>query len=358
MRKIFILALCAFTISCTERVVVEIENQTDFSRDSESVELLLSTIEQQLGATNEFVVLNSEGDEIASQVCGDILLFQVDVEPNSVAEYIIKAGKPQEYKVKAYGRLVPERMDDWTWENDKIAFRVYGPALEATGEISNGIDIWVKSTEELIIDKWYQKGYNYHKDQGEGLDCYKVGRTLGSGAMAPVFEDTLRLGRNFVKAELLDSGALRTTVRLDYSPYMAGDVEVSEQRVITLDVGSNFNRIVSTFSTSKPELEVAAAIVLVDGGEVNALENAVSYSGANDLKNGMTHSAIILNDRSILDTLQNHVVLRTQIKSGTPYLYYSGAGWSKSEFPTVESWYKEVENEILRIKNPLKVTIK
>jgi len=28
------------------------------------------------------------------------------------------------------------------WENDRIAFRTYGPALQATGEKAVGYDIW------------------------------------------------------------------------------------------------------------------------------------------------------------------------------------------------------------------------
>jgi len=43
------------------------------------------------------------------------------------------------------GRLVPERKDDFTWENNRSAFRLYGPALKATGEISNGMDFWAET---------------------------------------------------------------------------------------------------------------------------------------------------------------------------------------------------------------------
>ena len=66
---------------------------------------------------------------------------------------------------------------------------VYGPALKATGEISNGMDFWAKRIEGLI-DKWYENDLSgvasYHTDHGEGLDYYKVGRTLGLGMTAPV----------------------------------------------------------------------------------------------------------------------------------------------------------------------------
>jgi hypothetical protein len=47
------------------------------------------------------------------------------------------------------------------------------------------MDFWAKKTESLIIDKWYKDDLagvaSYHEDHGEGLDFYKVGRTLGLG---------------------------------------------------------------------------------------------------------------------------------------------------------------------------------
>ena len=60
---------------------------------------------------------------------------------NGKNEYRITVGKPAHVDPMTYGRFVPERKDDFTWENNRSAFRVYGPALEATGEISNGMDL-------------------------------------------------------------------------------------------------------------------------------------------------------------------------------------------------------------------------
>lgn len=58
---------------------------------------------------------------------------------------------------EAFGRAVPERYDDYAWENNKVAYRLYGPALETSPEklITPGIDVWVKCTEKLVIDEWY-----------------------------------------------------------------------------------------------------------------------------------------------------------------------------------------------------------
>ena len=56
------------------------------------------------------------------------------------------------FPVQAYARYIPERLDDFAWENDKIGHRTYGPALAAMAEpgsgkevlVTSGLDIWCK----------------------------------------------------------------------------------------------------------------------------------------------------------------------------------------------------------------------
>ncbi len=38
------------------------------------------------------------------------------------------------FPIKAFARQVPERLDDFAWENDKVAHRTYGPALAAPAD--------------------------------------------------------------------------------------------------------------------------------------------------------------------------------------------------------------------------------
>ena len=85
-----------------------------------------------------------------------------------------------------YARFVPERLDDVAWENDRIAHRMYGFALNtpaAGGERlrGSGIDVWAKRVSYPIIDRWYAKGHDqFHKDgEGEGLDLYSIGGSRG-----------------------------------------------------------------------------------------------------------------------------------------------------------------------------------
>ena len=131
----------------------------------------------------------------------------------------IVTGVRENYPAEAYGRTVPERYDDYAWENNKVAYRLYGPALETSPEklITPGIDVWVKCTDKLVIDEWYARG-KYHHNFGDGMDCYKVGVTLGSGASLPFVDGKFwMMDHNYATARTLDNGPIRTTVELPYA---------------------------------------------------------------------------------------------------------------------------------------------
>ena len=93
-------------------------------------------------------------------------------QPAGEEEAVVAEQETSEQKVMAYGRFVPEREDDFTWENDKVAFRVYGPNSSGAGPVS-GVDPWFKKVDYAIVDKWYAEhfeGQSYHEDNGEGHD--------------------------------------------------------------------------------------------------------------------------------------------------------------------------------------------
>lgn len=364
MKKLFLsIFAVALLLSCESesKMSVTVENSAAFDRSKESVEVSIDKINAKFGAES-IVAVFENGVEIPSQKVEGALLFQATVAANSSANYEIKAVEAAtEYPIEAYGRLVPERYDDWAWENNRIAFRVYGPALEATGEISNAIDIWLKRTDKMVINRWYVKGINYHIDHGEGLDCYKAGRTLGAGAFAPISkEGNLVLGHNFVKAEAIDNGPIRTSMKLTYAPYSVDGVMVNETRIISLDANSQFNKITSNFDGDFTTLPAGAAIVLreEEGGVVKSLANGVAYSEPVSKANGTTHVAVLLPSKCEVKEIDNHVVATTTISKNRPITYLQGAGWDKFGFATAADWQKAVTRQAEIVASPLKVTVK
>lgn len=296
----------------------------------------------------------------------ETLIFPVSLQAGQTASFQIAVGKPETFTPLVYGRLVPERKDDFTWENNRTAFRVYGPALKATGEISNGMDFWAKKTESLIIDKWYKDDLagvaSYHEDHGEGLDFYKVGRTLGLGMTAPVDNDTLCLGDNFVTAEILDNGPLRITFKLTYDPYQAGDKITTETRVISLDAYKLFNKVTNIFEVEADELTVATGIVMEKGKpEITFGDNSgiIAYETPADNVNGTIYTAAIHpNGFTDIKVANGHYLGLNNYKSGTSYTYYAGGGWSKAGFDSFDAWVQFVKLEKEKIDQPLTIQIK
>lgn len=214
MKKFFFAAIMAAALTgCASKpgIKVTVENTAPFDRTSETVEVAWSDLTARSEAlTPENVVVLAGDKQVPSQVlyCGQeepqSVIFQADVAANSTATYAVIAGTREEYEPKAYGRYVPERMDDYAWENNLVAYRLYGPALAVEME-TPGMDVWVKCTDDLIINKWFAEN-DYHHNKGEGMDCYKVGVTLGAGACVPVYDGKLVLGGNYATQQRLDNG--------------------------------------------------------------------------------------------------------------------------------------------------------
>lgn len=361
MKYFYLLSLFLAVVACTDKVGVKVTNMSTCALKGESIVVSWHEIENRLKKVTpgNVVVCNAEGAQIPSQVLfegGDAptgILFQADVLPQAEARYVIQTGLREAYDTLAYGRFVPERKDDFAWENDKIAYRMYGPALEADGEISNGIDIWLKRTSGLVINKWYTKGYNYHADSGEGLDCYKVGRTLGGGANTPVIGDSLVMSNNFVSYRVLDNGPLRISFELLYAPFRVDSVEVTQKRVVTLDAGNPMNTITTTYTGNFDQLDIATGIVILDqpGEKSEFSSNAIAYAQPEDPANGITYALVVTRDAGNSKQVGNHLLKFARVKNGGEYIYRSGGYWSKYGVDNYDAWLRIIQDESVRFNN-------
>ena len=257
-----------------DKVKVTVSNSLSFARGDEYVELDVNALKSKLGTDGSLVVTDADGREVASQLTYDgKLIFQVGVPAKGKSVYFVEAGTPSAYEQKVFGRQFPERVDDIAWENNRVAFRCYGPALQKSGERAWGYDIWNKRTDKLVVEERYAgeldpeiasvckklraRGENaladdlynsvsYHVDHGNGMDCYKVGPTLGAGTTA-ILENggkDIRYPRCYTTYEILDKGPLRFTVKLIYGTETIEGQQVVETRVISLDAGSQMNKAV------------------------------------------------------------------------------------------------------------------
>ena len=368
MKKYLFIVLACALAACSKPLKIEVANMGGTDLAGESVEVAWSEFDG-TPITPDNVVVKHNGAEIPSQVLmlgGEpvTLLFQSDLAAGAVETFTVEAGVRSEYPSRAYGRFVPERLDDYAWENDKVAFRAYGPALEtAPGEMlaTPGFDAWVKCVDTLVIDARYIRG-NYHHNYGDGMDCYKVGRTLGAGASAPYAADTLWLSRNYRTFETLANGPIRTVVKLTYAPFDVDGTAVSLTKYISLDAHSHFNRIMNVYEGDFETLPVAAGVVrhdvkgLREGAGWIAMYEAASDS-ANPEEDGDMYFAVIQDDAKFVEALCGHMVALRGVKSGQPVEYLAGSGWSGAGIGSLDEWCAIVGAAAASYANPLTVKV-
>jgi len=259
--------------------------------------------------------------------------------------------------------FVPQRYDDFAWENDRIAFRMYGPALQnAAGKdqlTSSGIDVWVKSVRYPILEKWYKSG-DYHEDHGEGMDCYGVGATRGCGGTGIWKNDKLYLSENYSNWKIIANGPIRTIFELTFNPWDVAGVKVSEVKRISLDLGSNLNCIESRFKVDdNQQLQVAIGIVLHDANEDSVYTTGdgwIGYWEPTGEGKGTTGCGIVIDQKvkKKFRRFEKHCGAIVNLPADKKLVYYTGACWDKSgDFAKQDDWVKYLNTFAKNLAHPM-----
>ena len=278
---------------------------------------------------------------------------------------------------KVFGRFVPERKDDFAWENEYAAYRFYGPAL-APENPSNGVDIFMKNTPAFVLDTFFYNYVNfktpYHVQHGIGFDGYKVAHTTGCGGPAVVVNDSLYVGDQFDRWEIVEQTPEKLVFRLHYDSLRVADEWFSEELTVTAFAGKILNRaelVLTPLGETTLKLRVGAGLYLHDSigsyrfmEDKNAIlytETALSDPGAvrlnkkwyNNTDLGQTHEAIIV-PYSTPCIIANTAVALTDYTPGEKLTYWFGGCWNrwtdgKHSFPTEESWEKAIRKEARKL---------
>ena len=399
-------ALFCFACNDSRTVTVTVTNPLAMERSNEMVEVSMETVTDRLGLadTAQIVVLNADGQQVPYQITYDgKVIFPAAIAAGGTATYTIQTGTPEAFDVKACGRCYPERMDDMAWENDLVAFRAYGPALQAKGERGFGYDLFTKyNTTEPMLEAMYAKELDketlakiaelkktdpkaaaelsrersYHIDHGYGMDCYAVGPTLGAGVAALMVNDTIIYPWCYKNQEILDNGPLRFTVKLEFTPLtVKGDSTVVETRLITLDAGSHLNKTVVSYSNLKETLPIVAGIVLhePDGAVVaDAANGYITYvdptTGPDNGKifMGAAVPAVVKDAKTVLfsekekkerNNADGHVLAVSDYEPGSEYVYYWGFACDKADIKTADAWNRYMADFAQKVRNPLTVKV-
>ncbi|MCR4915893.1 MAG: DUF4861 family protein [Prevotella sp.] len=355
----------------------------------------------QIAGGRQFIVLDGDNVERPYQLTSDgKLLVEVYVAPQSSATFTIVTGEPKAYRLDVNGRIYPNREDDLTWENDRNAWRFYGPKMHNKGV--SGFDIFTKNVTYPIQDQLYNNEltsygvnerlkkqgrggewaqihrdlYTYHRNKGQGMDAYTVGRTLGAGAPALLQGNELLMPDVYEKAEILDNGPLRFTVRQQM--YEANGVR--ETRLISQDKGTHLARCIVTYEPASGDSQTingkcpCAGIAVHESQPqaytINKKYGYITYSDALDTpkgQNGQLFIGLLFPEKMKalkylpLSEKRNgavgHVVGVSNGQMSNGLTYYFGTGWSLYDVPNRQVWDALLQGYARNLRQPLTVEL-
>ena len=381
-----VMGLCALTGTASaaapaDRVTVTLVNPLATARPHETIALAASALAKVVPGfdVKQALVTDAHGAAVLSQVVDedgdelpDELVFQADFGPRETKTFQVISGKrgpaaPGDFKV--YGRFVRERHDDFAWENDRVAHRVYGPALETYPKeelISSGIDVWVKRVPKLVVNEWYMTD-DYHQDHGEGADFYSVGKTRGCGGLGLWADGALAVSRNFTGSRVLANGPIRLIFELTYAPWSAGGARFSEKKRVTLDAGSQFNRFESTLTAEPGGHGAAPAVGLgisKHPGNVEQFDRKLGWRGVweplDGGKSGHLGCAVLLKPGEKADAAETpgEYVMLTPMPARGPLIYYVGTAWDQTtHLADLAAWHKEAQELSAQLAAPITVKL-
>jgi len=359
------------------RAAVTARNPIDLARPAETLVLSAADLSRVLRVDDirtVHVTDGAGGPEILAQAVDldddgkfDQLVFQADFAPRESRTFGLAVGERHVYtrdQFKAYGRFVRERRDDFAWENDRIARRMYGAALETWAQeplTSSGVDVWLKRTRKLVVNDWLMVD-DYHRDTGEGADLYSVGRSRGCGGSGIWAGGQLAVSKNFRNSRSIANGPIRVMFELEYEPWAAGTVTVKETKRITLDAGRNLDRFESLYTiTPAGAIEHASGIKKAADAQVafrkdtGVLRTWEAVKGA-----GSFGCGVLMEPGAVRGTPEadGNLLVTTGITPGRPVVYHAGFGWDRSgDFADLAAWDRYLDEFSRRLRSPIEVTV-
>ncbi len=377
-------SLCLMAWGCegAETLTVSAVNRLDLVRPSQTIELSAAQLAPLNARSLDLIhVQSSAGEELLCQAVDtdgdpyrkpDTVIFQADFAPGETKHFTVTVAGKQVYsgdQFQAFGRFNRERFDDFAWENDRIAHRTYGKALETwDGEplTSSTVDIWSKRSPRMVINDWYLAD-DYHVDHGEGADFYSAGLSRGCGGNGLWAGDRLWTSRNFVNSRVLASGPVRVLFELEYEPFEVEGISVSETKLIALDAGSQLNRITSTYRQfTRPgrtqSLVMGIGLKKVSGEQLdlNSERGWLAKWEAMEKNAGEQGLGIVFDpasfDRHTEDQLNQLILVR--VPADQQMTYWAGFCWNKAgHITSAEAWKQYLDTFTRGLESPIAIRI-
>ena len=359
---------------------VTVRNPLDLARPSETIVLKAAELRTLLavddvrkihvqaeGSTQDLLIQAVDTNDDAVY---DDFLFQADFAPKQTRVFLLTAGAVQiapREAYKTYGRFVRERRDDFAWENDRIAHRMYGKELETWPQeplTSSTVDVWTKRTRKLVINDWYMVD-DYHKDHGEGADFYSAGKSRGDGGSGIWVDGKLYTSSNFRESRVYSVGPIRILFELTYEAWDAAGARVTEKKRISLDAGHSFDRFESRYTVAGNAANLAHALGLkkTKGAQVQPDKAKGILRSWEEVREGPSQlgMAVIVDPASVQGVAETDLdnLILTKLTAGPPNVSYAGfASTLSGDVKTLADWDRQIADYAARLRTPVEIKLK
>lgn len=313
---------------------------------------------------------------------GRHLIFSVDLQRFERREYVVFSDgsnlvAPADLSIVCWSGYLPERMDDYAWENDRFGVRAYGQAImlpppKGQNLVSSGLDVFNKCVSTPVLEKWLRYrpkgGPSYHRNRGEGMDSYLVGAGRGCGGIGALGADgKWRYSVNWAESKTLQIGPVRCEFELVYEGWGGFG---KERRHVTLDRGQSLARMVASFESVPegvlvgPGLDISAKRKHDGDMKVSAQDGWVSNFEPQDGWDGSIMTAVAL-DPSVcpacvsMDGEGSLMLLSRPDAAKKSISYYAGANWTgQKRYLDADSWHRYVKDFAFGLRNPIKISVR
>src|SRR6266478_4699273 len=189
---------------------------------------------QEDAATLRTEELPSQMDDMGADGKADELAFQIDLSSHQTRVVTISYGTPdriwrlrRDYMQRT-NALFSRKIEGLGWESDRIAFRIYF-------DPRNAIDIYGKRRPTLQLAMYASPDYPYHDESPLGRDIFKVGDSIGIGAVGAIADGKLVKVAQVQDRQwrIVSAGTERTVVELEYNGRNVGGKDITLRSRIT-----------------------------------------------------------------------------------------------------------------------------
>jgi unsaturated chondroitin disaccharide hydrolase len=221
-----------------ENVVIPIADLRKVAPDLRAGSLIVTATD---AATEGDDAVQLETEELPSQVDdldGDSkaeeLAFQIDLKPHQTRIVTVTYGEPNrvfhlraEYPNRTHA-MFASKFEGLGWESERAAWRLYFDAR-------NAIDLYGKKRATLLLQRFATPEYDYHAENPDGRDIFKVGNSIGIGAVAAWKDGTLIKASDVTarRWRVISTGPVRAIVEVTYGGWMIGGKRVDVTSRIT-----------------------------------------------------------------------------------------------------------------------------